>query len=129
MEKIRAEDIANLNTVWELPKNKKPIVIIGAGAMGSRHLQGLKKITRFPCEIYVIDRNQISLDAAIERYCAGRQNEPLVAHCRGVRFILEGRGRAAESGSETFTAVPFQIQPVRQRHRQRDARTDRTALG
>ena len=35
MEKISTEDIANLNTVWELPKNKKPIVIIGAGAMGS----------------------------------------------------------------------------------------------
>ena len=35
MEKISTEDIANLNTVWELPKNKKPIVIIGAGGIVS----------------------------------------------------------------------------------------------
>ena len=44
MEKIRSEDIANLNTVWELPKNKKPIVIIGAGGIVSdAHLPAYKK--------------------------------------------------------------------------------------
>ena len=44
MEKISTEDIANLNTVWELPKNKKPIVIIGAGGIVSdAHLPAYKK--------------------------------------------------------------------------------------
>ena len=44
MEKITIEDIANLNTVWELPKNKKPIVIIGAGGIVSdAHLPAYKK--------------------------------------------------------------------------------------
>ena len=44
MEKISTEDIANLNTVWELPKNKKPIVIIGAGGIvNDAHLPAYKK--------------------------------------------------------------------------------------
>ena len=44
MEKITTEDIANLNTVWELPKNKKPVVIIGAGGIVSdAHLPAYKK--------------------------------------------------------------------------------------
>ena len=48
MEKISTEDIANLNTVWELPKNKKPIVIIGAGGIVSdAHLPAYKK-ANFP---------------------------------------------------------------------------------
>ena len=48
MEKISTEDIANLNTAWELPKNKKPIVIIGAGGIVSdAHLPAYKK-ANFP---------------------------------------------------------------------------------
>ena len=44
MDKISTEDIANLNTVWELPKNKKPIVIIGAGGIVSdAHLPAYQK--------------------------------------------------------------------------------------
>ena len=46
--KITTEDIANLNTVWELPKNKKPNVIIGAGGIVSdAHLPAYKK-ANFP---------------------------------------------------------------------------------
>ena len=49
MEKISTEDIANLNTVWELPKNKKPIVIIGAGGIESdAHLPAYKKANFLP---------------------------------------------------------------------------------
>ena len=47
---------------------QRKIAIIGSGAMGSRHLQGIKKIKKFQCEIYVIDKNQKSLDLAMERY-------------------------------------------------------------
>ena len=44
MEQITTEDIKNLNTVWELPQNKKPIVIIGAGGIVSdAHLPAYQK--------------------------------------------------------------------------------------
>ncbi len=43
------------------------IVIIGAGNIGSRHLQGLKNID-FPLRIYVVDPNESSLKIAKERY-------------------------------------------------------------
>lgn len=43
------------------------IVIIGAGQLGSRHLQGLKTAD-LPMSIYVVDNSSISLDTAKERY-------------------------------------------------------------
>lgn len=47
--------------------NKKTIFIIGAGQLGSRHLQALKKL-EFHCEIYVIDPAKDSLQRAQDRY-------------------------------------------------------------
>lgn len=54
----------------------KNICIIGAGNIGSRHLQGLKKVT-FPLNIEVIDPSEKSLEIARERY---EQIESNVAH-------------------------------------------------
>ncbi len=45
----------------------KSILIIGAGQIGSRHLQALKAV-RFPLEIYVVDKSEESLKMAEERY-------------------------------------------------------------
>lgn len=42
------------------------IAVIGAGQLGSRHLQGLVRIGK-PCEIYVIDPSAASLDMARQR--------------------------------------------------------------
>lgn len=42
------------------------ILIVGAGALGSRHLQACLKINR-PCNIYVVDPSKDSLDIAKER--------------------------------------------------------------
>lgn len=43
------------------------IAIIGAGQLGSRHLQGLK-LTRIPIHIEVVDGSEKSLETARERY-------------------------------------------------------------
>ena len=56
--------------------NKK-IVIIGAGAIGSRHLQGVKKITQFNYEIFVIDKNLESLNLAKKRYKEIKDNKKI----------------------------------------------------
>ena len=45
----------------------KKIFIIGAGQLGSRHLQALKNIT-IPLDINVIDPSKKSLDIAKQRY-------------------------------------------------------------
>jgi len=44
----------------------KNIIIIGAGQLGSRHLQGLKKMTT-PASVYVVDPNNKSLEVAETR--------------------------------------------------------------
>lgn len=43
------------------------LAIIGAGQLGSRHLQGLAKLA-LPCEIYVVDPQPASLDVARARF-------------------------------------------------------------
>lgn len=45
----------------------KKIIIIGAGKLGSRHLQALAKLS-FSASIYVIDLNSNALEVAKERY-------------------------------------------------------------
>ncbi len=45
----------------------KTVFLIGAGNLGSRHLQALKTV-KFPLKIIVIDPNQKSLEIAKERY-------------------------------------------------------------
>lgn len=45
----------------------KNICIIGAGQIGSRHLQALKAV-KFPLNIYVVDQSEESLKVAKERY-------------------------------------------------------------
>lgn len=47
--------------------NKKNICIIGAGQIGSRHLQALKAV-KTPLEIWVVDNSTESLKIARERY-------------------------------------------------------------
>ena len=47
--------------------NKKNICIIGAGQIGSRHLQALKAV-KTPLEILVVDNSANSLDIVKERY-------------------------------------------------------------
>ena len=46
---------------------KTNIAIIGAGQLGSRHLQGLKK-AQAPMNIYVLDANNDSLKICEQRY-------------------------------------------------------------
>lgn len=49
--------------------NNRKILIIGAGQIGSRHLQSLKAV-KMPLEITVVDSSENSLDTAKERYGA-----------------------------------------------------------
>lgn len=42
------------------------IAIVGAGQLGSRHLQGLVRLN-LPCEMHVVDPSQASLDVACQR--------------------------------------------------------------
>ena len=43
------------------------IAIIGAGQLGSRHLQGLK-LAQLPMRIEIVDSSEKSLETARERY-------------------------------------------------------------
>ena len=59
MENYKVEDIVNLNTIWPLPKNKIPIVIIGAGGIVSdAHLPAYKKANFKVIGIYDPDENK-----------------------------------------------------------------------
>ena len=50
-----------------LVMNYKKILIIGAGQIGSRHLQALKTVN-LPLDIFVVDQSDVSLKIAKERY-------------------------------------------------------------
>lgn len=54
----------------------KRIAIIGAGQLGSRHLQGVRRCTE-PLDIWVVDPGEQSLEIARQRY---EQVEPGAAH-------------------------------------------------
>jgi len=47
----------------------KNVVIVGAGQLGSRHLQALAAVD-IPMQIYVIDPSEDSLSVAVERFNA-----------------------------------------------------------
>lgn len=51
----------------------KKIVIIGAGSIGSRHLQAIKKVN-IKIEIYVLDKSDASLKVAKSRYMEIKSN-------------------------------------------------------
>lgn len=53
----------------------KKCVIVGAGNVGSRHLQALKAVST-PLKIYVIDPNESSLNIAKNRYFSIPPNDP-----------------------------------------------------
>ena len=59
----------------------KNILIIGAGQLGSRHLQGLLK-SKYEYKIYVVDPSEISLNI-----CKQRSNE--IKHNKSIDFILK----------------------------------------
>ena len=44
------------------------IAVIGAGQLGSRHLQGLAGVS-FPCNLHIVDPSEKSINAAKERLC------------------------------------------------------------
>ena len=52
----------------------KKIVIIGAGSIGSRHLQAIKKVN-INIEIYVLDKSEVSLKLAKSRYMEIKNNK------------------------------------------------------
>jgi predicted dehydrogenase len=60
------------------------IAIIGAGQLGSRHLQGLKK-ANLEMSVFVVDTNQQSLDVAKERYME-IENNPKI---RSIDFLID----------------------------------------
>ena len=45
----------------------KNIVVIGVGALGSRHLQSLVNLSKEDFKVYAVDPNQNSLDKAKDR--------------------------------------------------------------
>ena len=49
------------------------IAVIGAGQLGSRHLQGLK-LSKLKSDIWVVDNNSNSLQIAQQRYEEGEVN-------------------------------------------------------
>jgi hypothetical protein len=57
------------------------LAIIGVGQLGSRHLQALSRLT-LPCEIYVIDPSNSSLEIARQRF----NETPLNAFIREVHY-------------------------------------------
>ncbi len=58
---------------------KKIIAIIGAGQLGSRHLQSLAVLDKELFEIFVFDTQRSSLDIAYQRYCdVSRDSSPEV---------------------------------------------------
>ena len=54
------------------------IAVIGAGQLGSRHLQGLK-LSKLKSDIWVVDNNSNSLQIAQQRYEEGEVNSNI--HC------------------------------------------------
>lgn len=54
----------------------KNILLIGAGQLGSRHLQGIAKID-FKANICVVDPSEISIEIAKERYKQINKNEKI----------------------------------------------------
>src|SRR3989344_6175531 len=70
----------------------KKVVIIGAGNIGSRHLQALRAV-KIPLEIIVIDPAQNSLDLSKERYQA----------------VPKGKN---EHKISFFTEIPNNLKPV-----------------
>lgn len=56
----------------------KHIAIVGAGQLGSRHLQGLANVT-IPCTLYMVDPAQESLDLAKQRFCEMPDNTNIFA--------------------------------------------------
>lgn len=61
------------------------IVIIGAGQLGSRHLQALKNV-QTPLDIFVVDPSAQSLKVAEERYMALENENPVKHH---LSFLTE----------------------------------------
>ncbi|NBW64684.1 hypothetical protein EBR44_02790 [bacterium] len=57
------------------------IAVVGAGQLGSRHLQGLSKLT-LPCEIDIVDPSAASLETAKGRYA----EMPASVGVRAVRY-------------------------------------------
>jgi len=69
----------------------KNIAIVGAGNIGSRHIQGLKDI-KFPVKIYVIDPDEKSLINARNRYInmttsTGGKNVKEISYLRNIQQI------------------------------------------
>lgn len=56
------------------------IAVVGAGQLGSRHLQGLLRLC-MPCEIHVVDPSQASLELARQR-----ANEVIVESSHAIHF-------------------------------------------
>ena len=54
----------------------KNIVIVGAGSIGSRHLQALKKVN-YSINIYVLDKSSFSLETAKNRYNEVKKNKSI----------------------------------------------------
>ncbi|GAB6081167.1 hypothetical protein JCM30471_00810 [Desulfuromonas carbonis] len=73
------------------------ILLIGAGQLGSRHLQGLAHIN-IPVSIEVIDPSEASLKTARERFSEIAKNP----HIREIRFNTTGNG---ESGSVDLAVI------------------------
>lgn len=57
------------------------IAVVGAGQLGSRHLQGLARLT-LPCEVTVVDPSPASLNVARERFA----EMPINAAVRAVHY-------------------------------------------
>ena len=67
----------------------KQVAVIGAGQLGSRHLQGLK-VASSPMEITVMDSNEDSLKIAKERYDAVSSiGEKVVKYVTDIVEIVE----------------------------------------
>lgn len=66
---------------------KKNIAIIGAGQIGSRHLQGLSKLN-IESEIYVLDKFQSSLEIARTRFLEMPSNSKIIKIHFGENFEM-----------------------------------------
>ena len=62
------------------------LAVIGAGNLGSRHLQALAKLKR-PSEIVVVDPDQVALERAAARFAEMRGNARSVAYVRSISEI------------------------------------------
>lgn len=82
------------------------IAVIGAGQLGSRHLQGLK-LSKLKSDIWVVDNNSNSLQIAQQRYEEGEVNSN-----QTIYYSQPSRGSPIESPTKIIFIIRNAINSI-----------------